>query len=239
MPVPPHVDAAYRKSLNDTLAYYTSLPGDQSKQITAIASALALEIGHPAATEGTDLASQYHEAVRSGIIKKPTRPRSSMTNRELKVQDAINFYELLKTPERPYTTELQALEQTLSLPNGDPKGKYGTLLAESRNRNVKKRNVSGMTNSQKAKFVILQQLKATGDPAHTGRIAELEAALRGNSNTRRRPYNATPRNRNTRKNKNYKPRVSSPLARQNVREPDALDEANDAALQFLRNLGEH
>jgi hypothetical protein len=156
----------------------------------------------------------------------------------------------MQTPKRQYTDKLHNLTETLRLPNGDPKGTRGIHVMELHKINMAKlRNLQSMTNSQKAnslkanslkansrkakslkaKVSLLEQLKATGDPAHTGRIAQLEAALRGNSNIGKRPYYGTIKNRIT--NKNFTPRGSSPLA------GNAFDEANKALEKLLKEMG--
>lgn len=108
MPVPPHIDAAYRKSLTDTLAYYTSLPGDQRGQIAAIETALSLEIGNPASREGAELASLYRETG----IQKPPRSRNSMSQSERAKFNAIKRFEQDPIVHRRQILQLKAALNT-------------------------------------------------------------------------------------------------------------------------------
>jgi hypothetical protein len=207
MPVPPHVEAAFRKSLTDTLAYYTSMPGDHQPQIAAIQTALSLEIGNPASREGVDLASKYYNDVKAGRIQKPRMSRKSMTSSQRAVSNAINLLELVQSKSHPQRGRISQLKAALNMPL--PRSSTNATLSQRRER---------LRLSQK-------------------RVTNREPV----------PYNIRAFNaRRTTGRSTFAPRVGSRLAanarRQLRGEPvheTALDEANDAALQFLRNLGEH
>lgn len=76
MSIPQNVIVKFKQSLNDTLTYYTSMPGDHSKEIAAIQRAIVYGIGKPESSEGVSLAVQYKQTLNEKL-KKATRPVSN------------------------------------------------------------------------------------------------------------------------------------------------------------------
>jgi len=132
MPVPPNVEAAFRKSLQDTINYYERIKKADTpytEQLAALAVAMSLPIGDPAGKAGVNLASAYYKAVKEGRIHRNTR---SMTSSQRAVSNALNLLELVQSKSHPQGGRISQLKAALNTPL--PRSSTDITLSQRRSR---------------------------------------------------------------------------------------------------------
>jgi hypothetical protein len=208
MPVPPNVEAAFRKSLQDTINYYERIKTavtPYTGELAALAVAMSLPIGDPGGKAGVNLASAYYKAVKDGRIRRNTR---SMSSSQRAVSNALDLLTLVNSKSHPQSGRISQLKAALNTPL--PQSSTNSTLSQRKSR------------------LRLSQKRSNALKSNRGPV----------------PYNIREYNgrRRTNGRSTFAPRVGSRLAanarRQLAGEPaqqTALEEANDAALRFLRN----